>query len=199
LRKTKKNLVYSQHLHQRAYPEPMVTTKPDISDITHEEYGNGTFSRYERLEDGTALLVTGSIRLDNGYFRTICLYDPSLVAKVVCRRTEDWVGVYLQPEPASEITLTRRLVFPLAARPLCQTVVKQQVERAGQAQAVLAGQVLTLSGPVIIGAPVLIPRLPGLRAGMVLSNASAAATLFDYDAEHFIVQVDVPAAYRISE
>lgn len=199
LRKTKMNLVYSAHLHQRAYPEPMVNTKPDISDITHEEYGNGTFSRYERLREGTALPVTGSIRLDNGYFRTICLYDPAPVAKLICRRTEDWVGVYLQPEPATETTLTRRLVFPLAARPLCQTVVKQQAERTGQVQAMLAGDVLTLSGPVIIGAPVLIPRLPGLHAGMVLSNASVAAPLFDYDAGHFIAQVDVPAVYRVSE
>jgi len=195
LRKTKKNLRYTAHLHQRAYPEPMVTTKPDISDITGEEYGNGTFSRFERLEDRVALPVTGSFRLDNGYFRTICLYDP---AQVVCRRTEDWVGVYLQPQSAAEMTITRRLVFPLAEKPLCQTMVKQQTERGQQVQATLEGEVLTLSGPVVIGAPVLIQCLPGLHAGMILSNACAAAILYDYDAEHFIARVDVPASSNLT-
>ena len=198
LRKTKHNMRYTAHLHQRAYPEPMVTTKPDISDITHEEYGHGTFSRYERLEDGAALPVTGALRLDNGYFRTICRYDAAQVAQVVCRRTDDWVGVYLQPKPATEITLTRRLVFPLAEKPLCQSVVKQQEERARQVSATLEGNLLTLAGPLLLDAPAQIPRVEGLKEGMTLTSASMCATLYPYDAEHFVARVDVPGVYKIS-
>lgn len=197
LRKTKRNPVYRDRLHQRAYPEPMVTTKPDISDITHEEYGNGTFSRYERLDDGAALPVTGSLRLENGCFRTICRYDAAPVAQVVCRRTEDWVGIYLRPTPAETFTLTCRLVFPLARQPLCQTAVKQQEERARQAMAALDGDTLTLTGPLLLDAPALIPRLAGLEAGITLCSATTCATLYPYDADYFIARVHVPGVYRV--
>ena len=199
VQKTKNNRVYTAKTYRRAYPAPMVTTKPDISDIAHEEYGYGTFSRYERLEDGEELAKTGTLRLDNGYFRAICLYDPAPVAKVVCRRTDDWVGVYLQPAPAPEIVLTRRLVFPLAAYPLCQTMVKQQTERAERVQATLDGDILTLSGPVIAGAPVLIRRLPGLCAGMMIVNEKFAAQLRALDDDYLIAVVDVPGVYRLHE
>jgi len=197
--KTKNNRRYTARTYRRVYPPPMVTTKPDISDIAHEEYGNGTFSLYERLEDGEELAKTGTLRLDNGYFRAVCLYDPAQVAKVVCRRTDDWVGVYLQPAPAPEIVLTRRLVFPLAAHPLCQTMVKQQTERAERVQATMDGGRLTLSGPVIAGAPVLIRRLPGLCAGMVIVNAKLAVQLRAYNDDYLIAVVDVPGEYHLHE
>lgn len=198
LRKTKRNLVYQSFLHQRAYPEPMVTTKPDISDISGEEYGNGTFSRYERLDDGASLPVTGSLRLENGYFRTICRYDAACVERVVCHRAEDWTGVYLQPKPADTITLNRRIVFPLAEQPLCQTVVLQQEERARQIAATLEGDTLTLTGPLLLDAPALIPQMAGLKAGMTLSNASICTTLHAYDNEYLIARVTAPGVYRVN-
>jgi len=199
VRKSKKNLRYRAHVYQRAYPDPMVTTRSDISDIALEEYGCGTFSRYERLEDGSELAKTGTLRLDNGYFRAVCLYDPAPVSAVVCRRTDEWAGVYLRPAPATHIVLTRRLVFPLAARPLCQTMVRQMTERAEQTQAMLDGDTLTLTGQLTIGVPACIPRLPDLHAGMVLHDAVGAARLYDFDAAHFIADVTVPGAYRVTE
>lgn len=199
LRKNKRNQVYTTRDYSWPYPPAVATTKPNLENIAHEEYGYGTFSRYEPLEDGVELAKTGVLRMSNAYFRAISLYDPEPVEKLVCRATEDWVGVYLQPMPAERIVLTRQLVFPLAARPLCQSEVAVMTERAGQVQATVSpdGATVRLDGPLTYGVPVYLPANSGLHLGQVLANAEYAATVYADGTGVLLAVVSVPGEYRV--
>ncbi len=172
-----------------------MTTKPDLSDIHDLVYGAGTFGLYENPQDGAELPKTGTVMLNNGFFRAVSLYDPATVRRVVYRRTDHWTGVYLEPEPSA--TITRRLVFPLYHRPHGQTTIKQRTDRARSATVHMEGEVLVLEGQPVEGAAVRIPKSARLRAGAVIENDAMASFVWDYDSEHCMVLADIPGRYRV--
>ena len=152
------------------YPFPCVTTKPDLSNTGDLVKQAGTFGLYEQLVDGAALAKTGVVALNNGYFGAISLYDPEPVNQVICRRDENWVGVYLEPASSKSIVLSRRLVFPLSEKPMSQTTALRISEKASQVKASVEGDRLVLTGPVLHGAAILIPKATGLKPGSVISS-----------------------------
>ena len=107
-------------------------------------------------------------------------------------------GLYLEPKAGSDVTLSRRLVFPLSERPQNQTTAIQRKEKASQVTAkLLDDKTLILSGPVIQGAPITLPKSLGLKGGCVIHNDKIASNVFDYDAETILVSVDVPGTYQV--
>ena len=169
-------------------------------------YGDGKFSLYEQLGDNRDLAKTGMIMLNNGFFRTICLYSSQVVNRVISRRTTRWVGIYLEPksEVGSEIVLSCRLVFPLHEKPFDQTSVKQMSERGVQAQTTLGAKsngelTLTLTGLVMQNSPVFIPRNVGLKPSWVIHNEANASFLLEYDAQNLVTYANVPAIYQVKK
>lgn len=178
------------------YPMPMVTVKPDLDN--HIVWG-GVFGLYERLANDASMPVTGTYFLNNGYFSAICLYDPQPVNSIVCKQTDMYAGLYMEPKTSDDLTLTRRLVFPLLDRPQNQTMAKQRMEKAAQVTAKLDDKsgVLVLTGPVVQGSQIRIPKSLGLQAGSVISSDRIASEVFDHDRENVLVYVDVPGKYAI--
>lgn len=178
------------------YPLPCVTTKPDLDN--HVVYA-GIYGLFERLANDASLAKTGAYYLNNGYFGAICLYDQTTVQSVVCRQTNMYTGLYLEPTQGSDVTLVRRLVFPLSDRPQNQTSAKQRMEAAAQvtAQLIDDSRRLVLSGPVLEGAPITVPKSLGLQAGWVIHNDKLASNLLDYDTESLMVYADVPGTYDV--
>jgi len=185
------------------YPFPAVTTRDDLSANVGFVAGGGSFSLAEKLEDGAALEKTGTYRLSNGYFRAICHYDKAEVARVVGRVAKEWAGIYFEPQPGATM-LTRRLVFPLAQKPLNQDltlletknakVVRFNVERGPGAQTTVE-----ISGPLVQDMPLIVPRSTGLRAGWLLHNATHAAVLLDWDAGNLVVRLPAPGTYAVTQ
>jgi len=181
------------------YPVPCVTAKPDLDN--HIVWG-GVYGLYERLANDAKMPTTGTFFLNNGYFGAICVYDPKPAESVVCRQTEKYAGLYIEPKAGSDVTISRRLVFPLADRPRNQTTARQMMDKASQVTARLTGepgktQTLVLSGPVLQGAPVLVPKAIGIQAGWVIHNDRIASNVFDYDSANYLVYVDVPGKYHL--
>lgn len=179
------------------YPAPCVTTKPDLDN--HVVWA-GVYGMYERLANDARLTTSGAICLNNGCFCGICLYDPKPVAGVVCRQTAMYTGLYLEPVPSPDLTLSCRLVFPLAAQPHNQTTVKHRSEKAAQVTARFdpASSRLILAGPVLQGAPVTIPKSHGLQPGWVIHNEKIASCVWSYDTENVMVCADVPGSYDVA-
>lgn len=180
------------------YPAPVVITKPDLDN--HVVWA-GVFGLSERLSDNAEMPRTGVFFLNNGYFSAICAYDPASVGKVVCRQTDKWTGLYLEPLPGSDDVLVRKTVFPLASEPLNQTSALQNIEKAKLVTSVVRRQsgaeTLVLSGPVLQGAPVLVPRAAGLKAGWIIHGEKIASEVLEYDEDSVLVYADVPGTYAI--
>ena len=196
--KTNHNPSYRGRPNAWPYPYPSFTSKPDLGNVNDIVFQAGTFGRYERLEDRCELAKTGVAMLNNGYFRAISLYDPQGVARVSCRQTQHWVGIYLEPEAGEKTVLQRRIIYPLHGRPLSQTAAKQAMERAKQARAswLESGQ-LKLEGPAVEDVPILLPKALGLKTGSLLHNAKLASVALEYDAENLIVLADGPGTYQV--
>lgn len=173
------------------YPFPAVTTRDNLSAGNQFVAGGGSFSLAETLSDGGELKKTGTVRLSNGTFRTICHYDPAQVTRVIGRVAADWAGIELETDYGY------RLIFPLAAQPLSQDLTRLECESVQQVQVTLTGTRLQLRGPVIEHTPVLLPKSLGLTAGTVVQDHRVAALLADYDADHLIARLPVPGDYVI--
>lgn len=178
------------------YPMPCVTTKPDLDN--HVVWA-GVYGLFERMSNDGELPVTGTFFLNNGYFGAICTYNSDCAQSLVCKQTEKYCGLYIQPKAGAEVMISRRIVFPLLEKPLNQTTVRQMAEKAGQVSARIDGKSgsLVLDGPVLQGVPVPIPRKLGLQAGCVLYNDDMASYAFDLDAESLVCCVDVPGVYEV--
>lgn len=200
--KTNSNKRYHARQNKWPYPFPCLTTKPDLSNVDNLVYGAGTFGLYEQPGDGVELAKTGTVLLNNRFFRAVCLYDTKTVERVSCRQTDKWVGIYLEPKVGLSTMLTKRLVFPLHDKPQGQTTVRQNTVRSFQAHANLTtkpeGELsLELTGPVVQGVPVIIPKISGLKPGSVIYYKNLASAVLEYDAENLVVYADVPSTYVV--
>ncbi len=93
--------------------------------------------------------------------------------------------------------LKRRLIFPLADRPVSQDLTRMEIESVEQVRATVIGQRLELRGPVIEHTPVLLPKSLGLTTGARVHNSQLAVVLADVDAEHWVARLTVPGDYEV--
>lgn len=200
--KTNSNPTYKARQVAWPYPFPAFSSKPDLSNCDDIIYQAGTFGLYESLEDGKELPNTGTFILNNGFFSTVSLYDPKTIRRVVCRRTANWVGIYLEPVPATEVKVTRRWFFPLPQQPASQSTIRSKAERAERVQADWRTRTdgtleLILSGPVLSGAALRLLRHPKLQLGQLIRGEHSASFILDYDGDQVVVQADVPGRYEV--
>lgn len=184
------------------YPFPAVTTRDDLRASSEFVAGGGSYSLSERLTDGGALSKTGTFRLSNGSFRTICHYDAATIAGLEGKVSANWAGIYFVPVPGKRTEIKRRLIFSLHDQPLSQDLTRLELERVPRISVLVKPEsagtfTITLSGGVIELTPILIPKDSGLKAGWVAQGSLAAASLVDYDETHLIARLPVPGIYRV--
>ncbi len=199
--KTNLNPSYRARPTAWPYPFPVFASKPDLSNCDDIVYQAGTFGMYETLADGKELPKTGTFMLNNGFFSAVALYDPNPVARLICRRTAQWVGIFFEPKLGPEIRLTRRCSFPLNHKPASQSTMRSRAERASRVRAQwkrgTGGSIeLVLSGPCQPGARIKVPHHPEVGAGTVMRGERSAGFLFDCDEGYFLAQLDVPGTYQ---
>lgn len=202
--KSHRNFRYGREVMKWPYPAPVLVTKPDMSECGGLPFQHGTFGLTEPLVDGEPVRQTGVVYLNNGFFRAVCLYDPKRVARVECRRTDEWVGVYFAPlQPAGgPVVLTQRLVYPLFEHPENQTTVLRRCERMAGATARIGpegadGTTVEIAGAPIRDAVIRAPRQPSLSPGAIYVSDAMESEVLAWDDDQVVLRTDVPARGRL--